>query len=114
MTPKEQELVSILELIQIENYVPRSASNQDMGRKLRERESIARAFVAKAVYGYPFTRSLIATRYNERTAVERFNSRMKEEFGADNVMVRGAHKVKMHLMFGIIALFADHLIKLAA
>jgi hypothetical protein len=54
-----------------------------------------------------------ATRYNERTAVERFNSRMKEEFGADNVMVRGAQKVKMHLMFGVLALFADHLIKLA-
>ena len=54
-----------------------------------------------------------ALRYNERTAVERFNSRMKEEFGADNVMVRGASKVMMHLMFGILALFADHLIKLA-
>jgi hypothetical protein len=54
-----------------------------------------------------------ATRYNERTVVERFNSRMKEEFGADNVMVRGAQKVKMHLMFGVLALFADHLIKLA-
>jgi hypothetical protein len=54
-----------------------------------------------------------ATRYNERTAVERFNSRIKEEFGARNVMVRGALKVKMHLMFGVIALFADQLIKLA-
>jgi len=50
-----------------------------------------------------------AKRYNERTAVERFNSRIKEEFGADNVMVRGAHKVKLHLLFGIVALFADHL-----
>ncbi len=54
-----------------------------------------------------------AARYNERTVVERFNSRMKEEFGADNVMVRGSQKVKMHLMFGVLALFADHLIKLA-
>jgi hypothetical protein len=54
-----------------------------------------------------------ALRYNERTAVERFNSRMKEEFGARNVMVRGAEKVKLHLMFGVVALFADHLIKLA-
>jgi hypothetical protein len=54
-----------------------------------------------------------ATRYNERTVVERFNSRIKEEFGANNVMVRGAQKVKMHLMFGVLALFADHLIKLA-
>jgi hypothetical protein len=54
-----------------------------------------------------------ATRYNERTAAERFNSRMKEEFGAGNVRVRGAQKVKLHLMFGILALFADQLIKLA-
>lgn len=53
-----------------------------------------------------------AVRYNERSAVERFNSRMKEEFGARNVMVRGAQKVKLHLMFGVIALFADQLIKL--
>lgn len=59
LSEKEQGLVSILEMIRIEKYVPRSASNQVMGRKLRERESIARSFVAKAVYGYPFTRSLI-------------------------------------------------------
>jgi hypothetical protein len=38
---------------------------------------------------------------------------MKEEFGARNVMVPGAQKVKVHLMFGVIALFADQLIKLA-
>ncbi len=54
-----------------------------------------------------------AIRYNERTAVERFNSRMKEDFGARNVMVRGARKVKLHLMFGVMALFADQLVKLA-
>jgi transposase len=54
-----------------------------------------------------------AARYNERTAVERFNSRIKEEFGANNVMVRGARKVMMHLMFGVVALFADQLLKLA-
>jgi len=54
-----------------------------------------------------------AVRYNERTAAERFNSRMKEEFGARNIMVRGARKVKMHLMLGVFALFADQLLKLA-
>jgi hypothetical protein len=53
-----------------------------------------------------------AARYKERTAAERFNSRMKEEFGADNVMVRGPQKVKIHLMFGPVALFADQIIKL--
>ncbi len=43
---------------------------------------------------------------------ERFNSRLKEGFGAGQVMVRGALKVRLHLMFGIIALFADQLLKL--
>jgi hypothetical protein len=37
---------------------------------------------------------------------------MKEEFGARNVMVRGARRVKLHLMFGVVALFADQLMKL--
>ena len=59
LTVKEQQLVSILELVQIERFVPRSSADQWLGRKLRERESIARSFVAKAVYGYPFTRGLI-------------------------------------------------------
>jgi hypothetical protein len=53
-----------------------------------------------------------AIRYNERTVSERFNNRLKEEFGGKNVRVRGYEKVKLHLMFGVIALFADHLIKL--
>jgi len=59
LTEKEQQLVSILEVVRIEKHVPWSAINQWMGRKLSERESIARSFVAKAVYGFPFTRSLI-------------------------------------------------------
>jgi len=50
-------------------------------------------------------------RYNERTASERCNSRLKEDFGGRNVMVRGADKVMMHLMFGMLALFADQLLK---
>jgi len=53
-----------------------------------------------------------AARYKERTVAERFNSRLKEEFGGGNVMVRGAQKVGLHLMFGVIALFADQLLKL--
>jgi hypothetical protein len=52
-----------------------------------------------------------AKRYNERTASERCNSRLKEEFGGRSVMVRGPQKVMMHLMFGMLALFADQLLK---
>jgi hypothetical protein len=44
--------------------------------------------------------------------IERFNSRMKEEFGGGNVKVRGARKVGLHLMLGVIALFAGQLLKL--
>lgn len=52
-----------------------------------------------------------AVRYNERTVVERSNGRLKDELGARNVMVRGADKVMMHLMFGVLTLFADQLLK---
>jgi len=48
-----------------------------------------------------------AQRSNERTAVERFNSRLKEAFGGRNVMVRGAGKGMIHLLCGVVALFAD-------
>ncbi|MBF0538320.1 MAG: transposase, partial [Nitrospirae bacterium] len=53
-----------------------------------------------------------ATRYNKRTTIERVNGRLKGEFGGKNVLVRGSKKVKMHLMLGIIVLFADQMIKL--
>ena len=51
-----------------------------------------------------------AQRYHERTASERFNSRLKEAFGGRNVMVRGAEKGMIHLMFGVVALCADPLL----
>jgi hypothetical protein len=51
-------------------------------------------------------------RYKERTMVERANSRLKDEFGGRTVRVRGAVKVMAHLMFGVLALTADQLMKL--
>lgn len=54
-----------------------------------------------------------AVRYRERSAAERTNSRLKREFGGETVMVRGAAKVRFHLMIGVLALFADQLMKLA-
>ena len=52
------------------------------------------------------------TRYNERTTAERANARLKDEFGASKVRVRGHVKVTCHLMFGVLVLAADQLIKL--
>lgn len=51
-------------------------------------------------------------RYKIRSSAERANSRLKEDFGANNVMVKGHCKVTLHLMFGVIALFADQLLRL--
>lgn len=53
-----------------------------------------------------------AIRYNERTVAERSNARLKDEFGANNVMVKGATKVMNHLMFGVLVLSADQLMRL--
>ena len=50
-------------------------------------------------------------RYNERSNVERVNGRLKDEFGGKMVRVRGHAKVMTHLMFGIIVLTADQLIR---
>jgi hypothetical protein len=53
-----------------------------------------------------------ADRYKERTMVERVNARLKDEFGARNVRVRGAAKVMAHLMFGVLALTVDQIRRL--
>ena len=53
-----------------------------------------------------------AEQYKIRSSAERANSRLKEHFGASNVMVRGHAKVTLHLMIGVIVLFADQLMKL--
>lgn len=54
-----------------------------------------------------------AIRYNVRTSVERANARLKDEFGALTVRVKGAVKVFAHLMYGVLAQTADQMIKLA-
>jgi IS5 family transposase len=53
-----------------------------------------------------------AHRYQERTAVERANSRLKDHFGGRHLRVRGHAKAHAHLMFGLVVLFADQLLQL--
>ena len=50
-------------------------------------------------------------RYNQRSSSERVNGRLKDEFGGRNVRVRGNAKVFCHLMFGILALTVDQLLR---
>jgi transposase len=53
-------------------------------------------------------------RFKERTMVERVNARLKDEFGASHLRVRGAAKVMAHLMFGVLALTVDQVLRLVS
>lgn len=55
-----------------------------------------------------------ALRFRERTTAERGNSRLKDDFGGRHLRVRGHAKAHLHVMFGIVALFADQLLKFAS
>ena len=50
--------------------------------------------------------------YKERTTAERANARLKDEFGACDLRVRGHLKAFCHLMFGVSALAADSILRL--
>jgi hypothetical protein len=53
-------------------------------------------------------------RYKTRTMSERVNARLKDEFGASHIRVRGAAKVMAHLMFGVLALTVDQWLRMSA
>lgn len=57
LSEKLQKLVSILEMIRIEDFIPSNFGCR--GRPLKNRKAIARAFVAKAIYNMPTTRMLL-------------------------------------------------------
>jgi hypothetical protein len=53
-------------------------------------------------------------RYNERSSAERVNGSLKDNYGGRTVRVRGHAKVFCHLMFGILVLAAEQLMRLVA
>jgi hypothetical protein len=57
ITKKQKQLITT-EVVEVETHVT-SYLYQWMGRKPKDRQAIARAFVAKAIYRYPTTRDLI-------------------------------------------------------
>ena len=69
----------------------------------------AREARARRCAGYADPRRV---RYNERSTVERVNSRIKDSYGGRHVRVRGHEKVLCHLMFGVLALTVDQLMRL--
>jgi hypothetical protein len=53
-----------------------------------------------------------AQRYKERSQAERTNASLKDDYGGRFVRVRGNSKVMSHLMFGMLALTAEQLMRL--
>ena len=57
LTKKQQDLVTTLEIVRIEEFI--YSSRGFPGRPPKDRTAVARAFVAKVVYNMPTTRSLL-------------------------------------------------------
>ena len=53
-----------------------------------------------------------AARFKGRTVAERFNARLKDEFGGLVARVQGHRKMHAHLMFGLLVIFADQLLRI--
>jgi transposase len=88
--------------------VPIPKRVQDSLRRYDKRRSVATRYDRKRP---PFTPAE-EQRFHERTMVERVYSRLKDEFGGRFIRVRGASKIMAHLMFGVLALTVDQLLKL--
>jgi hypothetical protein len=52
------------------------------------------------------------TRFAERSSSERVNSNLKDNYGGRTIRVKGACKVKTHLMFGILSITAMQIFRL--
>lgn len=64
LSEKQQQLVTVLEMARLEEFIKRWAG-RCVGRPLEDRRAIARAFVAKAVYNMPTTVVLIERLVND-------------------------------------------------
>jgi hypothetical protein len=51
-------------------------------------------------------------RYKQRGSAERFNSLLKDGYGGRHVRVRGAPKIRLHLMFGVVSICATQILRL--
>lgn len=88
-------------------HIPLIDKNPRRDKELQE-ERVREAMARKVLNWAPAEDK----RYDARTAAERANSRLKDEFGACKIRVRGHAKVSCHLMFCVLVLAADQLLKL--
>jgi transposase len=78
-------------------------------RNTAVKEELETEVRARKAAGYTLAEDV---RYNERSASERVNARLKDDFGGRNVRVRGHTKVLCHMMFAVLTLAADQIMRL--
>ena len=86
-------------------HVPIVDCNPRRGGKAQA-EAEARA---KRCAGYQLAEDV---RYNQRSSAERVNGNLKDNSGGNHVRVRGAPKVFCHLMFGILVVTVEQIMRL--
>ena len=74
-----------------------------------EKTAIETEARAKRKAGYVLAEDV---RYNQRSSAERVNSNLKDNCGGNTVRVRGAAKVYCHLMFGILVVAVQQIMRL--
>ena len=74
-----------------------------------EKTAIEAEARAKLKAGYVLAEDV---RYNQRSSAERVNGNLKDNCGGNFVRVRGAAKVFCHLMFGILVITVEQLMRL--
>ncbi len=89
------------------NHVPIVAPNQRRGT--RKPSQLPKVFPVEPAPQLSWAQQ---ERFKERTMIERVNARLKDEFGASHLRVRGAAKVMAHLMFGVLALTVDQWLRM--
>lgn len=90
------------------NHVPIIAPHPRRGTK--KPSQLPKAFPPQAA---PELTWAERERFKERTMSERVNARLKDDFGASYLRVRGAAKAMAHLMFGVLALTVEQWLRLA-
>ena len=93
-------------------HVPIIDANARRTETKAERERLARLPRSQLTVDRALVETDRRRRFGARSAVERFNSRLKDDCGARLIRVRGHAKVHAFLMCGLLVIFADALLAL--
>jgi len=93
-------------------HVPIIDANARRTGTKAERERLARLPRSRLTVERALVDADRRRRFGARTAVERFNSRLKDDCGARVIRVRGEAKVHAFLMCGLLVIFAEALLAL--